>query len=284
MRKLLVALVVMAAACGGDAVVDEPTTSTTDTTTTTSTTVAPVGNVAAFFLHESGGNKVRIGPFLAPVARPGSGVEDAVNALLDGPTDAEVAAGFSTGVPEGVRLNGISVEEGVATVDLSGEFDDGGGTFSMTARLAQLAYTVTGADPEIGGVLIALDGEPVTVFSSEGLLIDEPMTRAEDLLPGILVESPAHGEVVSGLLEVSGLAAAFEGVFQLEIVDATGGVVASVPFVQTDNGLGWGAFSVEFAASELPAVSVDLTVHVYELSAEDGSVVAERFIDFAWTP
>lgn len=71
---------------------------------------------------------------------------------------------------------GINVEDGVATVDLSGEFDDGGGTASMRARLAQLVYTVT-RFPTIDAVALQLDGAPVEVLSSEGLVLDSPQAR-----------------------------------------------------------------------------------------------------------
>ena len=62
---------------------------------------------------------------------------------------------------------------------------------------------------------------------------------------------------------------------QLEILEAEGTVVADVPFVQTDNGMGWGHFSVTFEESDLPAMPADLQIRVYELSAEDGSVINE---------
>ncbi len=282
MRTSLIALSLVLAACGGGELGDGPTTTVPPEDVTT-TTVAEAGSVSAYFLHDSGGNKVRFGPFLAPVSRPHTGVIEAVEALLSGPTAEESAAGYSTAIPDGTSLRGISANGSVATIDLTGEFDDGGGTFSMAARLAQLTFTVTSADPSFTGVLVALDGEPVTVFSSEGILIEEPMTRTgfDDILPGILVDSPARGEQVEESLVISGVAAAFEGVFQLEILDASGAVVATVPFVQTDNGVGWGSFEVSFTETDLP-VEAELTIRVYELSAEDGSVVSERLVPFSW--
>lgn len=286
MRTSLIALSLVLAACGGGELGDGPTTTVPTEDVTTTTTVDEAGWVSAYFLHDTGGNKVRFGPFLAPVVRPHAGVIEAVEALLSGPTAEESAAGYSTAIPDGTSLNGISFDGSVATVDLTDEFDDGGGTFSMTARLAQLTFTVTSADPSFTGVLVALDGEPVTVFSSEGILIEGPLTRTgfDDLLPGILVESPAYGEQVEESLMVSGVAAAFEGVFQLEILDASGAVVATVPFVQTDNGVGWGSFEASFTETDLPDVKTELTIRVYELSAEDGSVVSERSVPFSWRP
>jgi hypothetical protein len=235
-------------------------------------------------LHDSGGNSVRSGPFLAPVVRNTGSLEDTVRESLGGLTPSETDLGITTAIPTGTDLNSVGVENGIATVDLTSEFDDGGGTFSIRARLAQLVFTVTAYDPEITGVRLELDGEPVEVFSSEGLVLDDPLTREgfEDFLPGILIESPGYDSWVRPPLTITGIAAAFEGVFQLEILDAEGSVVADVPFVQTDEGMGWGNFSVTFEESDLPAMPADLQIRVYELSAEDGSVINERIQPFGY--
>ena len=58
-------------------------------------------------------------------------------------------------------------------MDLSGEFDDGGGSFGMFARLAQVVYTVT-RSADIDEVVFSVDGEVVTVFSAEGIGSTEP--------------------------------------------------------------------------------------------------------------
>lgn len=229
-------------------------------------------------LHESGGNETRSGLFLATVVRNTGSLEETVRESLYGLTPSETEIGLTTAIPEGSELQSISVDNGIATVDVTSEFDDGGGSFTMRARLAQLVYTVTAYDPTITGVRLLLDGEPVEVFSAEGIVLDNPMTREgfEDLLPGILVESPGYEAWVRPPLTITGIAAVFEGVFQLEILDDTGNLVADVSFVQTDNGAGWGSFSVTFEESDLPAMPAELQIRVYELSANDGSVISER--------
>lgn len=106
------------------------------------------------------------------VARIGSA---ALEQLLAGPTATEVAAGYSTQIPDGTRLRGLTITDGVAVVDLSGEFESGGGTLGLTLRLAQVACTLD-TFPTVDGVRFALDGEVVDVFSGDGLVIDEPVS------------------------------------------------------------------------------------------------------------
>jgi spore germination protein GerM/N-acetylneuraminic acid mutarotase len=102
----------------------------------------------------------------------------ALEALLDGPTEAERAAGVSTQIPPGTRLLGVSVGNGVATVDLTSEYQSGGGSLSMQVRLGQVVYTLT-QFPTVQRVRFELDGAPVNVFSSEGIVLDHPVGRSD---------------------------------------------------------------------------------------------------------
>lgn len=110
----------------------------------------------------------------------------ALNALLAGPTPEELATwpAISTAIPTGTKLNGVSVANGVAKVDFSSEFESGGGTFSVTARLAQVVYTLD-QFPTVDAVEFYIDGVKVEMFSGEGLILDGPQTLDDydDLLP-----------------------------------------------------------------------------------------------------
>jgi hypothetical protein len=254
--------------------------------------------ITVYFLADDGESKTRPGPFLIPVERqmaieadtltgPVPPLAGAITALLAGPTDAESAGTPSIGssVPTtstllGVTVggptfdeNGTAIGEGTAEINLSSGFESGGGTFSISSRLAQLVYTAT-ALHGIDAVSLLIDGQPADVFSSEGLVIDAPMTRDDftDLVPNILVESPASGAVVAGPLWLQGTAAVFEAVFQARLeVDGT---VLWEGMVETTNGTGWGVFdtAIPYAVSTETAA----TLTVWEYSAEDGSVINER--------
>ena len=110
----------------------------------------------------------------------------AMNALLAGPTAAEQTTwpAISSTIPAGTKLLGLTVADGIARVDLSKEFESGGGTFSVTARLAQVVYTLE-QFPTVDAVEFYIEGVKVEMFSSEGLILDGPQTLDDydELLP-----------------------------------------------------------------------------------------------------
>jgi hypothetical protein len=147
----------------------------------------------------------------------------AMEALLAGP---RLEAGLGTAIPAGTRLLGISIKKRVATVDLTSQYQSGGGSLSMKARLAQVVYTLT-QFPTVRAVLFHLDGEPVNVFSGEGIVLDHPVGRAdyEDLLPVISVDEPVAGERVTSPLRIAGSANVFEANVTVKVLDQNGNLV-----------------------------------------------------------
>lgn len=292
MRRFTVTLAItllVLSACTNGAETTTTTSTVPDTSTTvpvptttapaTSTTVPAGEPVTTFFFENSGGNPARSGPFLVAVheSEEASVPATALAALLDGPPAAASEAGIASEIPEGTSVVSLAVgADRVATVELSPEFDDGGGSASMFGRLSQLTYTLT-AFPSVDSVLLLENGSVVEVFSSEGIVLDGPMERDdfEDQLPGILVETPAWGAPVSLPSEVSGTAAAFEAVFQAQLI-VDDDVVFDPPFVMSDSGVGFAPFTFEVDADVVPPT--DAVLRVWEFSAQDGSVVSERFV------
>jgi hypothetical protein len=243
-------------------------------TPTTPPTLAAANVAAIYFMYDQPAN----GPFLAPLARylaaPAT-PEDAVDLLLAGLTSAEEnqIPAFSSEVPPTTTRNGpIGVAAGVATVDLSSVFDDGGGSATMFARLGQLTYTLA-AFPTIDTVMLELDGVPVTSFSSEGIDIAGGMDRDYFLGPGVvsenLVDSPASWQYVESPIQVTGIARAFEATVDWALYDRDGAQLIS-GFVTASTGApDWGDFSITipYAVDELQVG----TLQIWETSAKDGS-------------
>ena len=140
---------------------------------------------------------------------------------------------------------------------------------SVLGRLAQVVYTLT-QFPTVEGVKFELDGEPVTVFSGEGVVLDDPVDRADytDQLPAVFVDRPAWGGVLANPARIIGLANVFEATFQLRLLDGDGRSLAD-GIVNATCGTGcWGTFDETIAyTSRAP----DGGSSRLRLSAKDGS-------------
>ncbi len=232
-----------------------------------SPSVAPVTH--AFRLWLAHGEFVGLTVRRALVVPPQFGT-GAVTELLKGPTQLEAASGFATAIPAGSTLLGLSVEDGVATADLSEAFESGGGSLSARLRLAQLVYTLT-EFPTVQAVELKIEGQPATTFSSEGIVIDAPLTRDdfEDLVAPIVVETPEAGQTVTSPVTVSGTANVFEANVSMRILGPDNEVIAET-FTTATCGTGCrGTYrkNIPFQVVEL----TDGVIEVFESSAEDGS-------------
>jgi Sporulation and spore germination/L,D-transpeptidase catalytic domain/Putative peptidoglycan binding domain len=128
------------------------------------------------------------GEQLVPVRRPGSTVRAAVSALLAGPSNAEAARQFRTQVPDGTRLRSVRVSNGVATIDLGEKFAAGRKAETLSARIAQLVFTVT-AVRRIRSVRILISGGvPLGLFP--GIALSRPITRQQAAQPVVPPPKP----------------------------------------------------------------------------------------------
>ncbi len=260
---------VTTAATGGPG--SQPENDTSSTTepgqaTTTTTPSAETTRLSVYFTRDE-----VVAPVHRDVPATKAVAAAAIKALLEGPTAAEQEAGFYTAIPERTLFLGVSVTDGVATVDLSREYESGGGSLSMGLRLAQVVYTLT-QFPTIDAVQFRLDGKPVEVFGGEGLSLDHPVDRAdyEDYLtPAILVESPTFDEQVESPLRITGTANVFEATFQINIVDGDGRIIADQTVTATSGSGERGTFdvTVPFDAGQWSRGALI----VFEYSAKDGS-------------
>jgi germination protein M len=225
--------------------------------------------------------------FLAVVSRtepfePGVG-GIALTRLLEGPNGEEADAGLGTAIPGGVDLNGLSIGGGVATVDLSSDFEAGGGSLAETLQLAQVVYTITQFDT-VDSVRFELDGDPVEFFGGHGIDVRSPQTRQDydDYVALVIVMSPTIGERVDNPVSISGTANVFEATVSIRIRDADGDVVAST-FTTATCGTGCrGTYSatVSYTVSQEQAG----TIEVFESSAQDGSPLHMVSIPVILTP
>jgi spore germination protein GerM len=127
---------------------------------------------------------------LAPVERPlPQAARTVPEALLLALLQAATVTGFRTEVPSETDVNDVEVEQGIATVDVSEEFEQGGTGRSLALRVAQVVFTLT-EDDRVSGVVFSIGGRTAAVTSARGEVLDRFVTRDDysDFMP------PAEGE------------------------------------------------------------------------------------------
>jgi hypothetical protein len=128
------------------------------------------------------------GEQLVPVARAGTTVRTAVTALLGGPSKAEEMKQFRSQIPAGTRLRSARVANGVATVDLGERFAAGRNAESLSARIAQLVFTVTAVRGVKSVQVLIAGGVPLGLFP--GIALSRPITRAKATRPVVPPPKP----------------------------------------------------------------------------------------------
>ena len=165
---------------------------------------------------------------------------------------------------------GLSIDNGVATVDLSSEFEAGGGSPSILVRLGQVVYTLT-QFPTVESVAFEVEGRPASVFSAEGIVLDGPVGRDayDDLVPSIFVDEPAYGATVANPVRITGSANVFEATFLITLLDGDGTTIAQVRTMATC-GTGCRGTFEETVPYNVPSAGWG-TLRVWDGSAKDGS-------------
>jgi germination protein M len=240
---VLAAALLLLAGCGGG----DDGAGTTDTQTTTE----PAAETTSFGVYWLLDGKVW--PVLRDVDETDAVATAALEALLEGPTPEERdELFFETAVPDGLDVESVTVEDGVARVALSEEL--------AGAALAQVVYTVS-QFPTV---------ETVELLPESGDRVAYTRADFEDVTPAILVESPRYFEPVGNPVRATGTANTFEATFQYELTDTDGRIVDQ-GFVTATSGSGTrGTFDFTTAPYEIPFDGIG-ALFVFELSAEDGS-------------
>lgn len=234
-----------------------------------------VGAVSAYFIRDE-----RVAPVSRALPAFASPFETAVRAVIAGPAPQERSWDMTSSVPADSRLLGISTDGDVVTVNLSKEFAADGGSFSMAARLVQIVFAVTQFS-EQERVLFQIEGNTVTAFGAEGIVLDHPIARNdfEGWMPAILVETPTAGATVGHPMLVAGTANTFEAVFHLSLVDASGRQLASRTVTATSGTGTRGRFNEQIPYSGRG----DGALVVFEVSAKDGTRINEVRIPVTMT-
>jgi germination protein M len=247
---------------------DEPGASPTSTPTAKPSTETML--IRTYFVLGGGPGTSGLVPLLREVPKTTARATAAINALLAGPTAAEQGNDVTSAIPDGSKLLGLTIKNGIATIDLSSEFESGGGSASTSNRLGQVVYTLTQFST-VHTVVFQIDGRTVSVFGSEGISLDGPVGRADyvDLLPAIFVDRPAYGAAIGNPARVAGSANVFEATFRITILDGAGRTIADQQAMATCGSGCRGTFDVT-VRYDVPKAQWG-TLRVWDGSAKDGS-------------
>lgn len=268
------------------------TTSVAQVTTTSTRPSAPAAEqtmmVAPYFYIDEAGHPNRTGPFVAPVAREVDRsvavARAAIEQLLTGPTsgEREGVPAISTAIPAGVRLLALTIDEDIATIDLSEEFAATDTSPTVAQRAAQVVFTLARFD-SVAEVLFRQDGKPVSIQIGDGKLVSRPVGIHDylEFAAALSVESPEYGGPAGNPLRVTGFGAAFEATFQYALTDADG-LIIEEGIAMTNNGTGWGGFDFTIDYDVVRRQVGALIVWVN--SAQDGSQIDVREYPVVLTP
>jgi len=101
------------------------------------------------------------------------GIRLALQELIAGPTDPQL----SSAIPPETQVLDVRLEGNDIFLNFSPEFTQGGGSTMMMGRITQVLYTATSQNPG-ARVWISVEGRALEVLGGEGLIIDQPLTRA----------------------------------------------------------------------------------------------------------
>ena len=242
---MLAAAAVALAGCGGGQYA----------ATTEGTTTATKAETAArtFFYRDAA-----LVPVTAGAPETDTPARAALEVLLAGPP-----AGYDTTLPQGVKLESLTIADGVAIASFSSELGE-----PLRTAQAQIVSTLI-QFPAVQGVSIEVAGKPVPLQDGAGEELARPATDADyvDLTAEapIFVRTPARDSTVTSPVHAAGTANVFEATFQVETW--AGGKLVGTKTITATSGSGtrgtW--------AATLPVPAGEVKLVFYEPSAKDGT-------------
>lgn len=130
-----------------------------------------------FIAHNAKGEEVyrAVKREYVPEVDGASRLKFALKSLVNGPSAKEKKLGVYTEVPAGTRLISITETPSKVVINLSDEFELGGGTDGLYKRLFQLIKT-SKKNSNLP-IYLQLNGKQVDVIGGEGIMINQPLTE-----------------------------------------------------------------------------------------------------------
>ena len=101
--------------------------------------------------------------------------EYAIKELVKGPSKWEKSKGFSSEIPQGTRVLSIRETQNSIMIDLSKDFETGGGTDSTYYRMKQVIKTAN-ANTKVP-VYLYINGNQARVIGGDGIMVKQPLSE-----------------------------------------------------------------------------------------------------------
>lgn len=101
--------------------------------------------------------------------------EFAVKELISAPSNWERSKGFVSEIPSGTKLLSVRESSNNVLMDLSGDFESGGGAESTYMRIKQVIKTVNSNTSK--PVYLYINGKQAEVIGGEGVMLKQPLNE-----------------------------------------------------------------------------------------------------------
>ncbi len=135
--------------------------------------IATQKNVKVFMLDKSG--EIRSLNRVCDTSIEKSCFEFAMKELITGPTKWEKSKGFTSEIPQGTKILSIRESSNSVMIDLSSNFEAGGGAESTYMKVKQIIKTAN-ANTKIPTYLY-INGKQANVIGGEGIMIKQPLNE-----------------------------------------------------------------------------------------------------------
>lgn len=133
----------------------------------------PKSYVNIYFIGQNA-NKEEVYKVVKREYQPGkTKLRYSIESLLKGPTASEKAKGVYSEIPQGTRLLSLEETPTKIIINLSGDFEQGGGTDGLYKRLYQLIKTSN--KNTVLDVYLYINGKQVDVIGGEGIMLNQPL-------------------------------------------------------------------------------------------------------------
>lgn len=136
----------------------------------------PKEMVIVYFLSSDSTGRSWFTKSIRPLPNGQSQISYAIKTLINGPQAAEKKNGIYSEIPSTTKLLNIQELSDKVIVDLSNDFQYGGGADSLYSRIKQLIKTSL-ANSRNKPVYLYIEGQQANVIGGEGVMINQPLNE-----------------------------------------------------------------------------------------------------------